>query len=635
MKNILFTLITLVAVCTAQAQDNREREKNTLRIMSYNIRNGNGMDGRQDLTRTAEVINRLRPGVVALQEVDSMTNRSGKVDVMARLGAETLMHPVFAPAINYDGGKYGIGLLCSERPLDVRRVPLPGREEERTLLMVEFDRYVMCCTHLSLTPEDQLASVDILAKETARTGKPCFVAGDMNAQPDEATIIRLKRDFRILSKTDKPTYPADKPTDVIDYIAIAAKDTNTYTRTGAWVADAPAQSDHRPIVTDVILHQPKDRIFRTKPYLMNPTDGGITVLWQTTVPTHSCIMAATADRVPCVFIENGRVANYDPSAPIHVNYRRNYDGEPTGRDNPELLYNLRSSHGHDQSIINGIGRIGYMKGGGKALWKDEDIADSIAAHAVQYIRQHSGEPFFMYLCTNDIHVPRFPHERFRGKNRMGLRGDAIASFDWTVGQVLSTLDSLRLTDNTLIMLSSDNGPVLDDGYDDRAEELVGEHSPTGHLRGGKYSAFEGGTRIPLIVHWPARVHKAESEALVSQIDFLASLAALTGARIPEHHATDSRDALPALLGQDKQGREWALEQASNHTLSIRTLDWKYIEPSDGSPVITWGPAIETGYNKQPQLYRMGQDAEQTNQAAQHPEIVNELSNLLQQIRKNE
>ena len=159
------------------------------------------------------------------------------------------------------------------------------------------------------------------------------------------------------------------------------------------------------------------------------------------------IMAATADRVPCVFIENGRVANYDPSAPIEVSYKQNFEGEPTGRNNPELLYNLRSSHGHDMSIVNGIGRIGYMKGGGRALWRDEDIADSIASHAVSFITSHADSAFFLYLATNDVHVPRFPHHRFRGKSTMGLRGDAIAQFDWTVGRVIEVLDSLHLRDN--------------------------------------------------------------------------------------------------------------------------------------------------------------------------------------------
>lgn len=135
--------------------------------------------------------------------------------------------------------------------------------------------------------------------------------------------------------------------------------------------------------------------------------------WNAPLPTalgdlgfdYSYIMAATADRVPCVFIENGQVANYDPSAPIEVSYTHNFPGEPTGKDNPELLYNLKPSNGHNMSIVNGISRIGFMKGGGKALWKDENIADSITAHAVSFIEQHKDEPFFMYFATNDVHVP--------------------------------------------------------------------------------------------------------------------------------------------------------------------------------------------------------------------------------------
>ncbi len=205
---------------------------------------------------------------------------------------------------------------------------------------------------------------------------------------------------------------------------------------------------------------------------------------------YSCIMAATADRVPCVYIENGRVRNYDPSAPIEVSYRGNFAGEPTGKTHPELL-RLRPSHGHDMSIVNGISRIGYMKGGGNALWKDENIADSIVSYALNWIDASQAptadgakRPFFMYLCTNDVHVPRWPHERFRGKSPMGLRGEAILQLDWTVGRVLDHLRELGIADNTLVILTSDNGPVLDDGYADQAEELAGTHRPGGPWRGG-------------------------------------------------------------------------------------------------------------------------------------------------------
>lgn len=349
---------------------------------------------------------------------------------------------------------------------------------------------------------------------------------------------------------------------------------------------------------------------------------------------YSYIMAATADRVPCVFIENGMVANHDPSAPIEVSYRKPFEGEPTGRNNPELLYNLKPSHGHDMAIVNGISRIGYMKGGGKALWKDEDIADSITAHALGFIRSHKDEPFFLYLGTNDIHVPRFPHPRFRGKSAMGLRGDAIVQFDWTVGAVIAELERLGIAGNTLVILTSDNGPVVDDGYADRAEELLGGHSPAGPFRGNKYSAFEGGTAVPLIVSWPAQVTPGQvSHALVSQIDLLSSLASLTGAVIPKGSNPDGTDQLDALLGKDKSGRGYVIEESSAHVLSVRTPRWKYIEPNNGPAMITWGPKIETGNSPQPQLFDMTKGLfERQNVADSHPDVVARMQDILKQER---
>lgn len=351
---------------------------------------------------------------------------------------------------------------------------------------------------------------------------------------------------------------------------------------------------------------------------------------------YSYIMAATADRVPCVFIENGKVANYDPSAPIYVSYRQNFEGEPTGRENPELLYNLKHSHGHDMSIVNGIGRIGYMKGGGTALWKDEDIADSITLKAVDYIKANGEKPFFIYFATNDIHVPRFPHERFRGSTPMGLRGDAIAQFDWCVGEIVRALEEQGLLENTLIILTSDNGPVLDDGYDDKAEELVGEHSPTGGLRGGKYSTFEGGTRVPFIVHWPARIKESGVRTgLVSQIDFLDVMASITGVSGGKRLSPDGAPIEKnTWLGADDGGRPFAVEMAANHTLSLIMFGWKYIEPKGGPAMVPWGPKIETGYSTQPQLFKSvdGEFDEGKNVASEYPTIVNGLKMELENIR---
>ena len=353
---------------------------------------------------------------------------------------------------------------------------------------------------------------------------------------------------------------------------------------------------------------------------------------------YSYIMAATADRVPCVFIENGSVANYDPSAPIYVNYNKNFDGEPTGKDNPELLYNLKSSHGHDYSIVNGIGRIGYMKGGGKALWKDENIADSITLHAVDFIKANSDTPFFMYFATNDVHVPRFPHPRFRGKSEMGLRGDAIVQFDWSVGEIVHALEEQGLLDNTLIILSSDNGPVLDDGYVDQAEALVGEHSPTGGLRGGKYSAYEGGTRVPFIVHWPAEIKaSAVKDELVSQIDFLDVMACVAGVSRGESLSPDGHPSqVTTWLGQEGAGRPYAIGMAQNHTLTLRTPVWKYIEPKGGAAMIPWGPKIETGYSTSSQIFMSvdGEYDETHNRADEYLSVVENLAEELEHIRNS-
>lgn len=347
------------------------------------------------------------------------------------------------------------------------------------------------------------------------------------------------------------------------------------------------------------------------------------------------IMAATGDRVPCIFIEDGQVADYDASAPIEVSYERNFEGEPTAKDNPELLYNQKPSHGHDQAIVNGIGRIGYMKGGGKALWKDENIADSITSHAVEFIRRQGKNPFFMYFATNDVHVPRFPHERFRGKNIMGLRGDAIAQFDWSVGEIVKELHKQGILDNTLIILTSDNGAVVDDGYDDKAEDLLNGHRPSGPFRGNKYSAFEGGTMVPFIVCWGREIKGGQvSDALVSQIDVLQSLSTLIHARLPKGSAPDSRNYLSAFLGKDDVGRPYVLEQNNIRVLSIRSKQWKYIEPSNGSKMISWGPKIETGNSQQPQLYDMGSSLfEQENVAEKHPKVVFEMQNILRRERE--
>ena len=191
-------------------------------------------------------------------------------------------------------------------------------------------------------------------------------------------------------------------------------------------------------------------------------------------------MAATGDRVPTVYVENRRVVGLDPSDPISVDYSRKVGTWPTGAEHPELL-KMHPSHGHDQTIVNGISRIGYMTGGTAALWKDEDMADVFTRRAVSFIEQHRAAPFFLYFAPHDPHVPRVPNARFVGATTMGPRGDAIAQFDWSVGEVLAALDRLQLADNTIVIVTSDNGPVVDDGYEDDAVAKLGTHRPSGSV----------------------------------------------------------------------------------------------------------------------------------------------------------
>ncbi|MDO5607113.1 MAG: arylsulfatase [Capnocytophaga sp.] len=345
---------------------------------------------------------------------------------------------------------------------------------------------------------------------------------------------------------------------------------------------------------------------------------------------YSYIMAATGDRVPCVWIENHAVANYDPEAPISVSYTTPFGGEPLGREHPELLTKLRPSpnHGHDQAIVNGISRIGYMKGGGKALWQDENIADTIASKAVQFIEKNKKTPFFLYVGTNDIHVPRYPHSRFAGKSGMGHRGDAILQFDWTVGEIVQALERNHLMDNTLVIITSDNGPVINDGYDDQSVELLGEHRPWAdfHPNGGKYSNFTAGTRVPFIVHWQKSVSARESDALVSQVDLYASMAALVNCEKPQNEAIDSQNVLEALLGKSEKGRAYVI--ASAGSLSIHDGTWKYIVPNQRN---SYNPLTNTQLGNSPadQLYNIANDkAEQYNVAEQYPEEVSRLKNWL-------
>ncbi|WP_345725282.1 arylsulfatase [Sinomicrobium weinanense] len=349
---------------------------------------------------------------------------------------------------------------------------------------------------------------------------------------------------------------------------------------------------------------------------------------------YSFLIPATGDRVPCVFVENHHVVNLDPDDPIQVNYRKKVGNWPTGKDNPELL-TTKWSHGHDMTIVNGISRIGFMTGGKAALWRDEDFADKLVEKSTAFIRENKDKPFFLYFSTHDIHVPRIAHERFQGKTDRGPRGDVIVQLDWTVGELTKTLKELGLEDNTIVIFTSDNGPVLDDGYEDQAGELVGDHHPSGILRGGKYSAFEAGTRIPMIVKWPRQIKPGStSGTLFSQIDLIGSFAAHTGQDIAPGQAPDTQNHWDVLTGKDSAGRKGVVQEATHGVLSYVSGDYKYIPPSDGGPKITWGPDIETGFSENEQLYNIKDDPSETkNIAEEHPGITGKMREELMAVRE--
>ena len=286
MKKIFLLIFVILFIFPVQAQ-------HTLRLMTYNIKNANGMDDICNFQRVANVINNASPDVVAIQEVDSMTRRSGQKYVLGEIAERTQMHACFAPAIEFDGGKYGIGLLTKQVPLRLQAIPLPGREEARTLILAEFEDYIYCCTHLSLTEEDRMKSLEIVKSFTASYKKPLFLAGDMNAEPESDFIKELQKDFEILSNPKQSTYPAPDPKETIDYITALKSNANGFALISSQVLDEPMASDHRPILVELRTAEKADKIFRTKPYLQNPIGNGMTVMWETTVPAYCWVEYGT------------------------------------------------------------------------------------------------------------------------------------------------------------------------------------------------------------------------------------------------------------------------------------------------------------------------------------------------------
>ena len=342
---------------------------------------------------------------------------------------------------------------------------------------------------------------------------------------------------------------------------------------------------------------------------------------------YSYILAATQDRVPTVYIEDGKVVGLDPNDPIEVNYQKNFKGEPTGLENPELL-TMNWHHGHNSSIVNGIPRIGFMKGGEAAKWSDIDMADHFLNGIQKYIKSHKGKPFFLYYPMQQPHVPRTPHPRFEGLSELGPRGDAIVEADWCLGELKNTLEAEGIIDNTLIIFSSDNGPVLNDGYYDDSDVKNGDHLPSGPLRGGKYSLFEAGTRVPFFTYWKGKIKPGVSDSMVSQLDLLSSLAQLVGSEV---RTADSLPLLELLMGQSDEGRDEMVIEATSRT-AFKRGDWVMIPPYEG-PAVNDKVQIELGNDSDFQLYNLTEDIEQQNNlAALKPDKLQEMLTAFEAIR---
>ena len=274
-----------------------------------------------------------------------------------------------------------------------------------------------------------------------------------------------------------------------------------------------------------------------------------------------------------------------------------------------------------------------MQGGKRAEWTDEELGLTFNTKAISFIDESLKEkkPFFLYYAIHDIHVPRMPGSIFKGKSKLGYRGDAILEMDHSVGVILEALKQRGLLDNTLIVFSSDNGPVLDDGYVDQAENTAKteDYKPAGIYRGGKYSALEGGTRVPFMVYWADKIKpKTVSNALFTQIDLMASFAKMLNEKLPGNEFTDSRDYFSTLTGQENISRNFIIEQPENRALCIVKDGWKYITPSNG-PALMKAVNIESGYSKEDQLYNLKDDPQELhNVAKKYPEKLLELKDLL-------
>ena len=346
-------------------------------------------------------------------------------------------------------------------------------------------------------------------------------------------------------------------------------------------------------------------------------------------------MPTTNDRVPQVYVENHNVKNLDPNDPLWVGRKKPSTDHPTGLTHRGTL-KMDWSHGHNSTIHNGISRIGFYTGGHAARFRDEDLADEWVTQSNKWIEANKANPFFLFFSSHDLHVPRIPHERFQGKSGLGFRGDAIVQLDWCVGELIKTLEQLKLSNNTLIVFCSDNGPVGDDGYKDDALEKMGDHQPGGPFSGGKYSVLEGGTRTPFITYWPGRISPGISDEMVCTIDFAASFASLTGVELPNEACPDSFDIMDALLGKKgAKGRRHLIQQDNGKggNYGFRAGKWK-LQRHDSKRKRNVVVTNKLANSPAPRfaLFDLSQDElEENNIANAHPKVLERMKHRLQKI----
>ncbi|MGI8907126.1 MAG: sulfatase family protein [Candidatus Sumerlaeaceae bacterium] len=346
---------------------------------------------------------------------------------------------------------------------------------------------------------------------------------------------------------------------------------------------------------------------------------------------YAFIIPGTGDRVPCVYVENHRVVGLDPADPIQVSYNNKVGEEPTGRERPDLT-TMKSVEGHDGTIINGIGRIGWMSGGRAARWKDEEMSDVITSQAVRFMEDNQARPFFLYFSTHNIHVPRVPHPRFRGRSQCGRRGDAIVELDDSVGRILDTLKRLKLEQNTLVIFTSDNGGTAADGY---ADDVASSHSFNGVLHGRKSSVWEGGHRVPFLARWPGTIPAgSECSELVTQLDMFRSFASMLELDVPAGVAPDSCDVSGALLGKPHStaGRTTFIAHngGTDGPFGVRHENWKLVQPGVGRQPAKRAMDNGTSGTK---LFNLATDlGEERDLAGEQPAKVAEMLRLLEEER---